>query len=116
MVKIRPLTLNDVEISVLCIPEDEPYEDYYSEHELDTKAFIAAELAKGNDWAWCAVRVVVRWKKFECEEYIGACSHQDEAQFRAVGEYDIMVEDALIKLNDDIANIFATLTERIKAA
>lgn len=51
---------------------------------------ILAKLAS-TVWAWCVVRVVCRYdfggSTFEGDDYLGACSYEDEAAFVKPGDY-----------------------------
>jgi hypothetical protein len=55
--------------------------------ELDRKTedWILRRLDSGDVWAWAAVTVRVTWKGISCEDHLGACSYDDEADFRQEG-------------------------------
>jgi hypothetical protein len=74
------------------------------EDEEDVK-WVQHELDMGNTWAWCTVRVRVGWNDHETETWLGACSYQDEAAFKAGGYYDDMVDECV----GDLAKRFETL-------
>ena len=61
---VRQLTESEVEFVVDCIPEDLPITGNASAIDEVTDALVEAhirdQLARGNEWAWCVVRVTAR--------------------------------------------------------
>ena len=105
---LRPLTEADVEFEIECVPEDRPVYGNASTIDGETDAQveqdIREELAHGNEWAWCLVRVTARWAEYEGYDYRGGCSHRSEEQFKHPdGYYPVMKARALADLNDVIA-------------
>lgn len=50
----------------------------------DEKAeqWVIDQLESGNQWAWCTMRVVARWRdRVEAETYLGMCSFKNEEDF-----------------------------------
>lgn len=73
---------------------------------------ILARLERGDQWAWCSVRVVV---ESDCgmvraeSNWLGCCSYQDEAEYRADRYFrDQLAEchDALFKLSSEVARLW----------
>lgn len=56
---------------------------------------IEADLDAGNVWAWASVKVSASWAGFTGDDYMGACSYKDEADFRAGGYLPQMLEAAV---------------------
>jgi hypothetical protein len=113
---MRQLTSNDVEFSIECLPEHIPIKGNCSAIDEDTDAatvdWINRQLENGNPWAWCTVRVVARWKDFEGDDYLGACSYESEDSFKEPGGYyDDMKNAALDNLNHNIASLANSLEE-----
>lgn len=112
---MRELTIEDVEITLECWPEQEPIEGNCSaiddETDRATEEWIHAQLDSGNDWAWCTAKVTVRWEGFEGTDYLGCCSYPSEKDFRQGGYYDDMVQAALDNLNDEVQRAAAKLAK-----
>lgn len=71
---------------------------------------IIAELEGGNDWAWCMVRVTARYDGIDNvvgDDYLGCCSYQGEADFKADGYYDDMKDRAREYLYAQLESIVA---------
>jgi hypothetical protein len=105
---VRPLTEAEVEFEIECVPEDLPVRGYASaiDDEADARVEmgIRKDLAGGNDWAWCIVRVTARWNGYEGYDYLGGCSYRSAEQFQHPdGYYPDMKARALADLNDVIA-------------
>lgn len=112
VIKIRELTTSDVSFSLECLTEDDPIEGNASAideaTDRETETWIREQLSAGNEWAWCTVKVVCSWEGFHAAEYLGCCSYESEASFRA-SEYEQMCDEALTSLNRQIAETVATL-------
>lgn len=66
------------------MPEDSfGYET--EEENREAAEYVRSELASGNDYAWCWVRVVVRYAGHEGDDSIGACSYTDERDLMTNG-------------------------------
>lgn len=59
---------------------------------------IKAQLESGNDWAWCCVKVTAKFAGLEGADYLGACSYNNIADFKAGGYYEDMIDRALDEL------------------
>lgn len=110
---MNKLTLDDVEFSIECLPEDAPIKGNCSaidpETDARTEAWIKRELESGNQWAWCTVRVVGTYEGLEADDYLGGCSYADEADFKNGGYYDDMRQTVLDALNENLERLEARL-------
>jgi hypothetical protein len=103
----KELTRDDVDIEIICEPEWIPIEgNAIASGEPDVDAAevkrIRDELDNGNVWAWCIVTVKVSYKGLlSATDSLGACSYEDEADFRGGDYFDDMVSEALKQLNKD---------------
>lgn len=104
----RPLYIRaeDCEIELECLPEHTPIHGNASaiddETDAATERWIERQLARGNDWAWCTVRVVARFGDFVGSSVLGCCSYKSERDFRRDGYYADMVAEAVEDLNQSI--------------
>lgn len=73
----------------------------------DTIRWIEGQLAQGNEWAWCRVRVMVSFQGFEETEHLGGCAYESEEDFKKGGYYVDMVGECV----DKIAEAFEKLVE-----
>ncbi len=101
---VKPLTADQVEFEVECLPEDISVEGNFAsgdeEADREMERRIMADLESGNEWAWCTVRVTARYGDFEGVDYLGACSYASKADFCQPGCYfDDMKKEALDDLN-----------------
>ena len=115
---LKPLTLDDVTVTLECLPEDVPVRGNAMasgdpDVNRETEEWIFSELSAGNDWAWACAKVTVRWGEFTGDDYLGACSYRNEADFVADGYYSDMVASALDDLNQTMARTFASLSARV---
>ena len=115
--ELRKLTQNEIEITLELLEEYGDLEDQlisgeaeYLELEKQEIETIRRRLECGDLWAWCTVKVSAKWGTFEGVDYLGACSYQDENEFRAPGGYyQGMIEEALADLNNQIAATHAAI-------
>jgi len=96
--KINRARLNKLaEIQLVLEDEDSNFEK-----ELDdeySKQWIRKELAKGNEWAWCSVRVSARYMGERGDAYLGQCSYESKENFIAANDYyTSMVNEAVDEL------------------
>ena len=74
---------------------------------------ILADLDRGNQWAWCTVKVTAKYDGLhhvEGTDYLGACSYHDEKQFKNDVYFEDMKAVALADLKlalEEIAEILA---------
>jgi hypothetical protein len=67
---------------------------------------IRHDFACGNTWAWCRVQVEANFWGFEGRSsWLGACSYEDEEDFRKPGDYfDDLRGEAIADLREQIEN------------
>lgn len=102
---VRQLTETEVEFEIECVPEDMPIHGNASAidglTDLQVEQGIRDQIASGNEWSWCIVRVTARWTDYEGYSYLGGCSYGSEEQFKHPdGYYPQMKGIALADLND----------------
>ncbi len=90
------------EITVTAEPEHEEVRGHFAsgepEYDRADEEAILARLAKGEEWAWCCVKVTVSCGELSEHAYLGCCSYQDEEDFRADGYFDDMVHECKVEL------------------
>jgi len=107
---LKSITLADVEWELICEPEqfttpeehlctDEP-EDDAKDCEL-----IRQRLDSGDQWAWCSVRLVGRFRALECWDSLGSCNFESEDDFRQSGYFADMQLEVLRQLQEEASNI-----------
>lgn len=105
-----------------CLAEDTPIRGNYVQTgddtlDLEYEARALAELASGNEWAWCTVRVTcehIDLPGLEGVAYLGGCSYLSERDFvKNGGYYSDLQAEARANLEDEMVNYFRT-AERIK--
>jgi hypothetical protein len=116
---IRSLTAADVVFSLECQPEDILIEGNAmasGDDEVDRQAeqWVKDQLNRGNEWAWCYVRVVATWAAPNGETFtgaagLGACSYESEKDFREGGYYPDLCDEALADLNACVATCHEAL-------
>ena len=109
--------MRDVEFDVECMPEDVQIEGNAlasgdDDADRECEQDIMEQLASGNQWAWCTVRVVATLGEFSGDAYLGCCSYASEADFKAPGGYfDDMKSEAL----DDLRRSIESALSRVPA-
>lgn len=116
MVKVRELTEADVVFSLEIEEDDIPVRgnfasgDDKADKELEDS--IIKRLRNGDTWAWASVKVTATWKGWKGVDHLGACSYDDEADFKEPGGYyDDMKSEALADLNKSLSKCAEELTE-----
>jgi len=102
--KTRQLTLEDLNISVIASDEDIHPREHLSESTL-TEAEIDAiyeEAVTSNIWKWCTVEVKAEYKGLEASDYLGACSYENEEEFKKDGYYTDMCQTVLADLQKQL--------------
>jgi hypothetical protein len=99
-------------------PEDTPIRGHAmasgdDASDRETEDWIIAELNRGNEWAWCVVKVTARYPglAFEGTDYLGTCSYRNEADFKADGYWGDMQEQARADLLQQVDKIRSVLCE-----
>lgn len=78
----------------------------------ETADWIHKELSRGNQWAWCCVRVSASYAGSTAVDTLGCCSYKSEADFRQPGGYyDDMVSSVLEELATNLGGISRAITE-----
>jgi hypothetical protein len=119
MSTFRALTREEVTFSIAIEPEDLPIIGNAmasGDDDLDIacEKDIIRRLDSGNPWAWCCIRVTASWEGFSANEYLGACSYQDEEDFKSDGYYDSMCQEALTALNAELLSVYQKLSSRVE--
>jgi hypothetical protein len=118
--KLRNLTKKDVIIEV------EALEEYTAirgnvcasgndAQDKETEDSIIASVNSGNDWAWCTIKITVKWNAFDCSTYLGCCSYDSEEDFIKDDYYTDMVNEAIEGLNDILQRSFERLSDLVEA-
>ena len=102
-----------IEIKVTALDETCPVRGnaLASGDEADDRACedkIIARLDRGDIWAWCTVKVTVTYRGvLSADEYLGSCSYDSEADFRAAGYFDDMVAECISQINGQLNKLAA---------
>jgi hypothetical protein len=110
--------LADATITVECEPEMQSVRGAFAtgEDELDRQleSEIQDRIDRGDEWAWCCVRVTVELAGIKvASSWLGGCSYDSEAQFREVGGYfDDLRAEAFSELRARFADVIAACTRR----
>ena len=111
--------MQEVEFIVEVLPEEAPVRgnaitsndaDFDREVEDD----ILADLADGNVWAWCAVKVTARIDGIECSECRGRCRYTGEQEFREDAMYSNLKLWALEDLRDELSGSVGIVKRTIR--
>jgi len=114
MKTLKKLTLKDVDIEISIKPEDIHPRNciaYDTEQENEQAVNDILKRLEYNLWAWCIVCVKVSACDTIEKEYLGACSYEDEQDFKHGGYYDDMVNECLIRLNESLQEQYNRLSE-----
>lgn len=68
-------------------------------------------LRRGNQWAWCCIRVTARWQGFTGVDSLGCCSFASREDFALSGELEHMEECALHDLNAQLQAMVEKLSK-----
>jgi hypothetical protein len=91
-------------ITIECLPEDCQIEGNCSaidpETDRQTAEWIRDQLNRGNEWAWCCVKVMATIEvdgiPFSGCDYLGCCSYESEESFKHPdGYYPDMISEAI---------------------
>lgn len=75
------------------------------EHDKQYEDAILKRLANGDVWAWASVCVIGRYGEIESRQYLGACSYDDENDFKSnSGYYTDMQQEALADIQAQLCN------------
>ena len=100
LIKLRALVDVDLQVE----PEDHSYEGDFDDETC--KAWIRDQLERGNEWAWCSVKLSVTYKGITCCDYLGGCSYESKKSFvEGDGYYDDMVDTAVRELASELESL-----------
>jgi len=104
-----------IEYTIECLPEDLEIRGSFASGDDEADEQLAQEierdLERGNEWAWCCVKVVCTLtrsgEKFIGVDYLGGCSYKDEKDFSTPDGYLPQMKreaysDAIASLNSAI--------------
>lgn len=95
-----------VEYTVVCEPCEFNARIELKECGEETIAWVADQLSRGNQWAWCDIVVTAEWRGVKGKAYLGACSYESKEQFIESDDYySGMKEDAAADLLDSIRQV-----------
>lgn len=114
MLKLKKVTENDVDVVIKCLPEDSSPFDHIDERDIAEK--VRDDYFNGNDWAWCCVKVIVTHKQadFVSIQYLGACSYENEEDFKKDTYYQDMVNEAIRDIQYQMEEMFTFLCSKVQ--
>ena len=101
--KTKQLSINDVQWSIECHPEDMAIRGNAmasgdDEYDREVESRISEQLESGNPWAWCIIVVKGRYKSLEASDCLGGCNYDSENDFRRGGYFEDMQSNILADL------------------
>lgn len=103
------------DIIVECLPEDLQIKGNASAIDDETDAQVEREILEqldsGNEWAWCTIKVSLKWKGYEGTDYLGACSYKSKKDFIDANDY--FPDMVAIAFNDLVDNIESDINNTI---
>lgn len=116
---MRKLTDKDVTFTIECLPEDLPIDGHCmasgnDQVDRECAQWIYDQLDRGNEWAWCTVRITATWNSYRGVDYLGACSYLSQEDFKQGGYYEDMKAVALTDLNEAIARDLQRASETVQ--
>lgn len=107
--QIKVPEINEVEFSLEYFPEDIPVKGNASaideEADKETEDWIFDQLNRGNEWAWCRVKVTATWRGVEGEDHLGGCSYKSEKDFKEGGDFEDMKNEAYSRLVSNLEDL-----------
>lgn len=103
-----------VKYDLSCEPEETPVKGNFATgddaEDRRMEQQILADLRQGNEWAWCHAKVTASVRldnneRVEVSTYLGCCSYDSEAQFKADPYYSDMCAEALEQLKHELASM-----------
>lgn len=110
----------DCIFTIECLEEDQPIKGNVmasGDDEVDEAAemLVLDQLAHGNQWAWCTVRVVCTHAPsgITGDNYLGCCSYKSEEDFRSSSAdyFNDMCADAFDECAEECERIRKALEE-----
>jgi hypothetical protein len=108
---MKQLTLDDVYFTIEVDYDDIPVRGNAvmsgnKDIDKDIEDDILDRLDDGDVWAWASVKVIGSYKGIlKASDYLGACSYEDEEEFKQDGYYDDMRQSILDNLNDQLSHL-----------
>jgi hypothetical protein len=114
---VKKLEENEVEFTVECRPENESIEGNAmasGDEKIDDEAnaWVREQLASGNPWAWCTVKITAEWRGYTGVDYLGCCSYKSEEDFKNDCYFEAVKSNALEDLNREVAAFLGAVAER----
>jgi len=102
--------MKEVEFIVEILPEEAPVRGNAcctgdDDFDRQVEDEILADLAGGNDWAWCSVKVTARVDSIEGTAYSRYCNYTNKTAFFDDPHCAAMEEQALRELRDKLAGM-----------
>lgn len=113
MKTIRPLTLADLNITVIATDEIDIdiFESLGECMSRDDIAELLEEAQNSNVWKWCAVEVKGDYKGIViASDYLGGCSYASEEDFKSNGYYEQMRDTVLQEIQEQVNELIKELT------
>jgi hypothetical protein len=89
-------------IGIKLHPEDMHPRDCFEDDETIEHVI---EQSQFNDWAWCCVEVIATYQGMSESSFIGACSYNDESDFRECGYFEDKKEESITALYERIKSL-----------
>lgn len=71
-------------------------------------AWVREQLASGNAYAWCTVKVTAKWRDWSYTDYLGCCSYASKRDFETNCLPDMKAE-ALVGLTSEVLDAYADI-------
>ena len=109
---VDPIDINQCSVIIDCLPEFDPIESHYEDamHVNSIKEMLLA-----NEWAWCCVKITVKYLNWSSEQFVG-CQHFQSGEDFVLNSplYQGMVNDGLENINKEVAMVFNKLIENAR--
>lgn len=106
----RPITLEQCTVRLRAEQYDVSVRGYFTSDDpiadRDMENSIIRRLDRGDVWAWAYVTVTVSFDGISESEHLGACSYENEKDFRTGDYFEDMCKEALAALNTRLEKIY----------
>ena len=75
------------------------------EFDREVEDSIINQLRRGNEWAWCTVKVTGFYLGLSASEYLGCCSYRDEEEFAGGAYYADMQNEITDRIHEQVNRI-----------
>mgnify|MGYP001079559253 CR=1 FL=1 len=89
----RTFIAEQAQISIIHRQEPDDPSGHFDDNE--SLEWVIEQDRAGNEWAWCALCVQVKWAGFTGEDYLGACSYKSFEDFKSCDYFGDMVSEAM---------------------